>query len=176
MAGRRTGIAAKLGQRNDAIPLWTTFEFTEVIVDTVHISSTLVEPSTGFVDQSGVIHSLNAFCRLRGIKLSPALIKGRPKSNTGIVLKQLYHAGQIFVKLLAAPLVVSFQRPVMVVAKAPAKGGKCIWKVGHKKQIHPATAIWHILPDDYAELVAQIVKPFLLDFNMHAYGIKAKPL
>ena len=78
------GITTELTQQTDTMmPVFLLTVWEEIIMQAVEISTSLIMPAGGTVDQSCTIIFPDIFRDPCGIKLSPALIEWNPAADTG---------------------------------------------------------------------------------------------
>ena len=136
----------------------------------------MIKPATGFINQPCLIPFSKFFGGNTRIKLSPALIKGRPKYNGGVVVQFFHHFLQVLIILLSSRLILPCKEFIMNVPDFSGTLIPNIRKIRHKEMIVGPASARHILPYKNPLSVTMIIKTIRLDLHVFPNGIEAKGL
>ena len=168
------GIAPVFGDGEGTFPVAFHLEGPEIIVDTLKIPTSLVEPATGVVDGAGGVFLSDQSGDPGGVKLSPALIEGYPYSQGRHIVK-MRHCIQTFLFPGASSV---FLRPgeqaVVVIPGVYSNMGEQGGHVTHQGQVIGGAATDHVLPDNHAQAVTMVIPAQGFYLNVFPQHVETK--
>lgn len=138
----------------------------------------MIKPAAGMVDEPPGIQDSYEISGLKGIKLSPALVKGHPADNGGMVIKRFYRIPGFAVKKLLPFFFSSGKKGAALfpVIHGPVKGIEKSSHISDEPVAVRGASAYHVLPYEHAQPVAVVIPALRLYFYMLSYHVEAQLL
>ena len=143
-----------------------------------NIAALLVKPAACVIDQPGGIERADLFAYRERVELPPAFIKWNPDDDAGMVVQK----GDGFCDFAPEFVFSLGMEPgeqtgvLFIVGKRNMIPVHQSRQIGDEPVLIGGTAVYHVLPDEHAQLVAVVVKTLGLDFCVLAQHVEAELL